>query len=77
MSAGPKNPLLYEINTWAWLEELSRQRSHPFTLASVPEEEWDRIAALCHPGCRRAQGVMVNTPILLRFTNMILRPRAT
>jgi hypothetical protein len=46
MPTWPKNPLIYEINTWVWLEELGRQASHAFTLASVPDREWDRIAAL-------------------------------
>ncbi|MFZ5570235.1 MAG: alpha-amylase family glycosyl hydrolase [Thermodesulfobacteriota bacterium] len=46
MGTWPKNPLIYEINTWVWLAELSRKASRPITLASVPEAEWDRIAAM-------------------------------
>ncbi|MEW6360212.1 MAG: alpha-amylase family glycosyl hydrolase [Planctomycetota bacterium] len=46
MRAWPKHPLIYEINTWVWLDELSRKAAHPLTLASLPDEEWDRIASL-------------------------------
>lgn len=41
-----KHPLIYEINTWVWLDELSRKAAKSLTLASVPDEEWDRIASL-------------------------------
>lgn len=46
MGPWPKHPLIYEINTWVWLEELSRQAARPLTLASIPDKEWDRIASL-------------------------------
>lgn len=46
MKPWPKNPLIYEINTWVWLGELSRLYRKPVTLATVPDEEWDQIAAL-------------------------------
>ncbi len=38
------NPMVYEINTWAWLAELSRREHRRVDLGSVPEHEWDRIA---------------------------------
>jgi hypothetical protein len=41
-----KHPLIYEINTWVWLDELSRKAAHPLNLSSVSDEEWDRIASL-------------------------------
>lgn len=44
MSSWPKHPVLYEINTWVWLAERSAHHRRPVTLASVPPEEWDRIA---------------------------------
>lgn len=44
MSSWPKHPVLYEINTWVWLAELSAHHRRPVTLATVPPEEWDRIA---------------------------------
>lgn len=40
----PNNPVLYEINTWVWLAELSRRASERVTLANVPEDELDRLA---------------------------------
>jgi hypothetical protein len=46
MSPWPKHPVIYEINTWVWLDELSRRYGRPVTLASVPPEEWDALAAL-------------------------------
>lgn len=42
----PKHPFIYEINTWVWLDELSRREQRGLTLASVPDAEWDRIASL-------------------------------
>ena len=46
MRALPKHPLLYEINTWVWLDELSREAGRALTLATVPAREWDRVASL-------------------------------
>jgi hypothetical protein len=48
MSTWPKRPLIYEVNTWVWLDELAKNRKKPVTLATVPKKEWDAIAAL---GC--------------------------
>jgi len=45
MSAWPKHPLIYEINTWVWLGDLSRKHQRAVDLATVPDEEWDAIAA--------------------------------
>jgi hypothetical protein len=41
----PKHPVIYEINTWVWLDELSRKYKRPVSLATVPEQEWDAIAS--------------------------------
>lgn len=41
-----ENPLLYEINTAAWLYELSRQYGYPLAIGEVPVREWDTIADL-------------------------------
>jgi hypothetical protein len=43
----PARPVIYEINTWLWLKELSRRYGYPIKLGSVPAEEWDSIASLC------------------------------
>lgn len=40
------NPVLYEINTWPWLERLSRRAGRRLTLGSVPDAEWDRLGAI-------------------------------
>ncbi|MGH9345562.1 MAG: alpha-amylase family glycosyl hydrolase [Terriglobia bacterium] len=40
------NPHLYEIHTWAWLDELSVREARLVTLASVPDQEWDRLQSL-------------------------------
>lgn len=46
MGSWPRHPLIYEINTWVWLDELSRREQQALSLASVPDAQWDRIAAL-------------------------------
>jgi hypothetical protein len=46
MPSIPPRPVIYEINTIAWLSGLSRRAGAAVTLATVPDEEWDRIAAL-------------------------------
>jgi hypothetical protein len=45
MNPWPKHPVIYEINTWVWLFELSRKYDKPVNLGTVPEQEWDAIAA--------------------------------
>jgi hypothetical protein len=45
MKAWSKHPVIYEINTWVWLGELSRKYRKSMDLATVPEQEWDAIAA--------------------------------
>ena len=46
MSAWPRHPTLYEINTWVWLAELGAKTESPVNLGSVPLAEWDAVAAL-------------------------------
>jgi hypothetical protein len=46
MNTWPRHPRIYEINTWVWLQELSRESKRPVTLASVPKEKWDGMAEL-------------------------------
>jgi Alpha amylase, catalytic domain len=45
VSGWPRYPTIYEINTWVWLAELSTRAGHPVALGSVPESEWDALAA--------------------------------
>jgi Alpha amylase, catalytic domain len=40
------HPHLYEINTWAWLEQLSARLGRRITLADVPDSEWEALAQL-------------------------------
>jgi hypothetical protein len=41
----PRHPIVYEVNTWAWLGEVGARARRPVTLASVPDPEWDALAA--------------------------------
>ncbi|NTW60202.1 MAG: alpha-amylase [Nitrospirae bacterium] len=45
MRAWSKHPVIYEINTWVWLRELGLKYKKPVDLSTVPELEWDAIAA--------------------------------
>ncbi|MGH9469138.1 MAG: alpha-amylase family glycosyl hydrolase [Terriglobia bacterium] len=38
-----KHPHLYELNTWAWLDDLSARSGRAVRLGSVPDEEWDKL----------------------------------
>ena len=42
----PPRPVIYEINTIAWLSGLSRRAGSSVTLGSVPDAEWDVLAGL-------------------------------
>ncbi len=41
-----QHPQLYEINTWPWLDRLSKNAGHAITLGTIPDAEWDRLQAL-------------------------------
>jgi hypothetical protein len=43
-------PFLYEINTWPWLEAISRTEGRAVNLGSVPDRYWDDIADLGFDG---------------------------
>ena len=40
------SPFIYEINTWVWLDELSRRDGSEIQLGNVPAGEWDAIRQL-------------------------------
>lgn len=42
----PKNPKIYEINTWPWLHSLSETYSKPITLENIPDEILDQEISL-------------------------------
>ena len=44
MKTWPRHPVIYELNTWVWLNDLSRKHQRRLNLATVPEQEWDAIA---------------------------------
>jgi hypothetical protein len=46
--ADARHPFLYEINTWPWLRAISAREGVPVDLGSVPDGQWDELAAL---GC--------------------------
>lgn len=46
MKALSSHPVIYEINTWVWLNELSQRFDRPTTLEGIPNLVWDELAAL-------------------------------
>ncbi len=43
----PRHPILYEVNTWAWLGEVSARAGRRLDLGEVPSAEWDALASTC------------------------------
>ena len=43
MTVWPDQPVIYEVNTAVWLDELSRAAGRPVTLASVADADWDAV----------------------------------
>ena len=41
-----KHPVVYEINSWVWLRELSQKYGRLVNFRTVPREAWDAIASL-------------------------------
>ena len=39
----PDQPVILEVNTWVWLEELTRALGRSVTLATVPDAAWDQL----------------------------------
>ncbi len=56
MDNWPLNPVIYEINTWVWLRELSRRYQVSIGLGNVPDAEWDAFTAW-HPDVVWLMGV--------------------
>lgn len=44
MKHWPDKVVVYEVNTWVWLTELSRAAHRPITLATVPDDALDALA---------------------------------
>jgi hypothetical protein len=45
MSGWPRYPVVYEINTWVWIDELSRKYGKSVDLGTVPGAEWDALGS--------------------------------
>lgn len=39
-----RRPIIYEINAWVWLDDLSRTYGRTVSLEDVPSSEWDELA---------------------------------
>lgn len=63
-----KRPIIYEIPTWAWLNELSARYREPITLANVPAPEWDALAVLKIDAVW-LMGVWTRSPAGVRIAN--------
>lgn len=45
MTAWPNKPFIYQINTWVWLDSLSRAYNWPITLDNIPDKTLDELAS--------------------------------
>jgi len=45
MKPWPRHPVIYEINTWVWMQELSRKYNRLVSLSTIPREEWDNLSS--------------------------------
>lgn len=61
MDGLPKHPVIYEINTWVWLGELTGRHGHSITLANIPDAEWDSVSGL-RPDAVWLMGVWERSP---------------
>ena len=46
MLTWPQRTLIYEIDTWVWLDELSRRDKRQIHLGNVPAKDWDALGSL-------------------------------
>ncbi len=65
----PKRPIIYEINTWVWLHDLSQGLGRTVTLGSVPGAIWDDLAAL-HADAVWLTGVWERSPVGRQIGNV-------
>jgi Alpha amylase, catalytic domain len=64
----PRRPVIYEINTWVWLNELSQRYQRAITLGNVPMEQWDALASLGVDAVW-LMGVWERSPTGIRISN--------
>jgi glycosidase len=46
MGSLARRPIIYEINTWVWLHELSGRDARHIHLGNVPAQDWDALGAI-------------------------------
>jgi hypothetical protein len=68
MSLRPRSPTIYEINAWVWLSELRAQLGNAVDLGSVPDAQWDAIAA-CGFDAVWLMGVWERSPAGIAIAN--------
>ena len=64
----PRRPVIYEINTWVWLNDLRQQYDRAITLGNVPTEQWDAIVSLSVDAVW-LMGVWERSPQSIRIAN--------
>ena len=64
----PRRPVIYEINTWVWLNDLRQQYDRAITLGNVPAEQWDATASLAVDAVW-LMGVWERSPESIRIAN--------
>ena len=64
----PRRPVIYEINTWVWLNSLSHHYKQAITLGTVPSELWDALASLSVDAVW-LMGVWERSPEGIRISN--------
>jgi hypothetical protein len=69
VSVWPRHPSIYEINTWVWLSELSQKYGRTVDLSSIPNAEWDAIAAFGFDAVW-FMGVWQRSPLGIAISNL-------
>src|SRR6266487_388196 len=64
----PRRPVIYEINTWVWLNDLRLHYNRAITLGNVPAEQWDAVASLSEDAVW-LMGVWERSPQSIRISN--------
>ncbi len=64
----PRRPIIYEINTWVWLNSLSQHYERAIKLDCVPMEQWNAIA-LTGVDAVWLMGVWERSPEGIRIAN--------
>ena len=69
-----RNSVLYEINTWVWLDEWRRAAGQRLSLAELPNRAWDQIARF-KPDAVWLMGIWERSPagLAIALSNDALR----